>query len=242
MWDRHSGVSFFWGVALCGSAPNVMAPTGFLILLTAMSVGIADADARFVRPSPKDGWEIWEVRDAQAVATVHVRRSGDRALPLVVFAGGSHCLPVFFRSADGDGNWRERSTLPFAVEEAQRLADFHFAVVERKGLQSFSEVAEIPRSSGCTQERGGVHKEERAYHIALASRTLHAEPWVSSVLLTGHSEGAEVASGALRFVPDDHVAAVGFLASGGISQFFDLVLRARRNGDAAGRSESSKSC
>jgi hypothetical protein len=55
---------------------------------------------------------------------------------------------------------------------------------------------------------------------------------VSKVLVAGHSEGADVASGAMRYLAPTDVTAVGFLASGGISQFFDLVMEGRRTGDA----------
>lgn len=206
-----------------------------LLILLAVCLGIeaeaSAADARFVSASPKPGWDVWEVREGESAVTVHVRKD-ERPLPLVVFAAGSHCLPVFFYT-EGPGGRRERGMLPFDIDEARKQADFQLAVVERKNLQSFVVINDVKQSDRCTEEHGGVRKEERARHMAMAAKAFRGLPWVSSVLLAGHSEGADVASGALRFVAQGDVDAIGFFASGGVTQFFDLVMRGRRKGDGA---------
>jgi len=119
------------------------------------------------------------------------------------------------------------------VEQAQKRLPFHFAVLERTGLASFGVLDDVREADRCTAERGGVDKSERVADLALAAQTFRSEPWAASVLVAGHSEGADVASGAARALGPCAVAAVGFFASGGVSQFVDLVLEGRRRGDAA---------
>ena len=185
--------------------------------------------AELVRPSPKTGWEVWRASDGERAVIVHVRHDA-RRLPLVVFATGSHCVPVFFTTKGPDGV-RDRSTLPFDADHARELGAFQFAVIERKHLESFTEINDVAAADHCTEEHGGVRKEDRAADLALAAAALAAQPWVSSLILAGHSEGADVVTGAVGLAPPHAVAAIGLFAGGGISQFFDEVVVGRRRRD-----------
>jgi hypothetical protein len=198
-----------------------------VVLAIVGHVASAEPAPRFAGASPKAGWQEWEIDDDGAAVRVHLLRD-DRRLPLVVFAAGSHCVPVFFTS-----HGRDKSTLPFDVAAARQRVAFHFAVVERKGMAPFTDIPDIGGYDRCTEQHGSVRKQERAHELAAAARAFRDQPWVSTVLIAGHSEGADVAAGAVPLLASDGVSAVGFFASGGVSQFFDEVMEGRRVGDAA---------
>jgi pimeloyl-ACP methyl ester carboxylesterase len=188
--------------------------------------------------TPMDLYEKWQVtRPSAPRLDVYVaRKDGDRR-PLVIFAQGSHCLPLFM-VGEKAGRRREVSTFLFHTMIAGELARADFALVERRGLTSFgpppASEAAARDAAHCTREHGGVSKNERVADLADVVRAMSTQPWVERIFVVGHSEGADVAAGVISATGDRAVAAVGLLSGAGATQFYDFVVPARRNHDDAG--------
>src|SRR5262245_61509321 len=127
------------------------------IALLVLLARVVYADATLVGPTPLSGWEEWRASEGSEQVTVYIQHD-QRTLPLVVSAACWHSLPVLF-------NGGNNSTRPFDVADARKRAGFQFAVVERKGLRSFTSIDDIRAFDRCTEEQGGVRKEERARQL-----------------------------------------------------------------------------
>jgi pimeloyl-ACP methyl ester carboxylesterase len=185
-----------------------------------------------------DIYEKWQVtRPNDPPLDVYIARKDGARRPLVVFAQGSHCLPLFMLG-ERAGRRREVSTFLFHAMLAGELGRADFAVVERRGLTSFGPPPpseEAARDAAhCTREHGGVSKNERVADLADVVRAMSTQPWVERIVVVGHSEGAYVASGVISAIGDRVVTAVGLLSGAGPTQFYDFVVPARRNHDDAG--------
>jgi dienelactone hydrolase len=196
-------------------APEAPLPTASLVGPTAVQ--------------PLEGWRV-ERADGPAI-DVYVARD-DVPKPLLVFVQGSKCLPLFMVSP---GRLVTTALPPDDVKA--EMSRVHFAFVERRGLESFgpppATAEEMHERARCTETHGGVSKTERVDDVAAAIRALAPQPWVSSVSVVGHSEGADVAAGVGRAVGDELLEGVGLLAGAGITRFFDATVEARGRGDAA---------
>ena len=206
------------------------------MLAASPAQGAAPAHAAKVGDAPTKPWEHWVVsRPGKPDIDLYALRD-DARKPVVVFFPGSHCVPLFFYRHK-DGKRRLGSTILFqeAVEVGPR--DFHFVAVERRLLKSFIELSGDDLADHCSPEHGSVSKADRVEDAADAVTALALEPWVGEVLVAGHSEGADVASGVARILGDGPIRAVGSLSGGGPSQFFDHVMemrRERRDAEAQG--------
>lgn len=164
---------------------------------------------------------------------VYVARAGEARAPLTLVVQGSPCHPLFRTTGAGEKQ-RLQTTLPAGIEELVHTSKraLHFAVVERPGLRSFDggDARNEPRR--CTEERGGVTKNGRVRDLVDAALALGDEPWVSGIVLAGHSEGADVVAGAARLLGAARVLAVGLFAGGGPTQFYDFLIGARHGTDA----------
>jgi pimeloyl-ACP methyl ester carboxylesterase len=186
--------------------------------------------AERVGESPVAPFDHWRVARTHAPGIdIYVARRDAERRPLLVYVQGSKCLPLFMVATG-----RLASTIP-AEEVPSLLGRVHFAVVERRGLTSFGPPPatheEMMAEARCTAEHGGVSKGERVRDVGDAVRALSLEPWVASVSVLGHSEGADVAAGVGQELDRD-LAAVGLLAGAGITRFFDDIMLARRAGDS----------
>jgi pimeloyl-ACP methyl ester carboxylesterase len=181
-----------------------------------------------IEASPKPGWDKWRLeRGALPKLDVYVARDGERR-PLVVLIQGSKCYPLFsYRDRDGK---RTLVTQLIFGDEGDSLTDpkVHLAAVERRGLQSFG--ARPTERPQCTDQFGAVTKPDRVQDVADAVLALSRQPWVDGVLLVGHSEGADVASGVAKRLKDE-IKAVALLGGAGATQFFDFVAEAHQKGD-----------
>ncbi len=134
-----------------------------------------------------------------------------------------------------DGRERKVSTALFSEFTAAQLERVHVVWVERRGLQSFGplppseEAAE--RLAHCTTAHGGVSKRERVADVAAVADAFARSPFVESIYVVGHSEGAYVASGVVKQLGHS-VKAVGLLSGPGPTQFFDWLVQARRDNDS----------
>ncbi|MFL5348418.1 MAG: alpha/beta hydrolase family protein [Hyalangium sp.] len=153
--------------------------------------------------------------------------------PLLVLLAGSGCTPLFFH-LEREGKRLTGTRLTFALSLMQAHAGLHVATVEKVGVHSF-ELYSGDGMSDCSEEyERHVAKPERVRAVADAITALAAQPWVTQVLLVGHSEGADVAAGVTRLLGEKRVAAVGIMAGAGPSQLFDEVLFARRDAEPGG--------
>jgi pimeloyl-ACP methyl ester carboxylesterase len=189
----------------------------------------ASATATPVGTTPLPPWEAWTVtRDDGTTIPIYVQHDAQRR-PVVVMLPGSHCVPLFWFKGQGAERHIASSLVFEAIAEAPHPT-VHLAAVERRHLTSFVEQSAI--ADACSDEHGGVSKQERARDAADVVRALRAQPWVSDVILLGHSEGGDVAAAAARMLDDGELAAVGFLSGAGASLFFDEIALARRTGDS----------
>jgi pimeloyl-ACP methyl ester carboxylesterase len=159
--------------------------------------------------------------------------------PLLVVLAGSGCTPLFFH-LEREGHRLTGTRLTFALSLMGNHVGLHVATVEKVGVRSF-ELYSGDGMSDCSEEyERHVAKPERVRAVADAVAALAAEPWVTQVVLVGHSEGADVAAGVARLLGEKQLTAVGIMAGAGPSQLFDHVLFARRDAEAGGVQEAFK--
>ncbi len=199
------------------------------------SVGLKPPSAQPVGPTPWAPFEEWAVSRSNGPA-IHAYFAGDRhqRKPLVVLVQGSQCLPLFMIGKRPDGRDRRVSTALYSEFTAAQLERVHVVWVERRGLQSFgplpSSEEEGERLARCSAEHGGVSKRERVADVAAVAEAFAEKPFVESIYVVGHSEGAYVAGGVVKQLGHS-VKAVGLLSGPGPTQFFDWLVQARRDND-----------
>jgi predicted esterase len=150
--------------------------------------------------------------------------------PLVLFVQGSGCTPPFV----GLGTPNRYSTVFNFVPLAQR-GDYAVMVVDKPYQPDAPPQAPPGVATGCP----AAFNANFSYDTWLdtlrgALRHALALPWVdgSRVLVFGVSEGAVMAAGLARALPEvTHVALIG---GTGTSQLFDFFANAYRAGDRAG--------
>jgi pimeloyl-ACP methyl ester carboxylesterase len=194
-------------------------------------------------PHTPYGWGKYQVvRDGRAIDAYLVH--DDKPKPVVVLIQGSGCAPIMTQEADGALN----DTSLFQELVATRSKDLHFALVEKQGvdLLRFSgsmsreqKLAAFKRATdACGQEfMQKATKQNRVSDVLAMVRALRRQPWVSNILLAGHSEGTQVAAGLVHAAEPKEIAAAGLLASAGPTQFFKAYL----DGNAKGRATTSDS-
>lgn len=142
--------------------------------------------------------------------------------PLVILIHGSGCAPVM--TIDADGALHDTSLFQDVV--TTRAAAFHFALIEKRGVEplTFSrgmdreqrEKAFARAEQKCSAEflRHNT-KPSRVDDVIASLVALRREPWVKEIVLAGHSEGTHVATGVLRRLKEPAIAAAGLFASAG---------------------------
>lgn len=184
-------------------------------------------------PTAFEPWERWSLNRAEAPALDVYVMHDEAPRPLLVLLAGSRCTPLFFQ-LEHEGKRLTGTRLTFAISLIQALTGLHVATVEKMGVRSF-ELYSGDGMSDCSGEyEQHVAKPERVRAVADATTALAAQPWVTQVLLVGHSEGANVAAGVARMLGEKRVAAVGLMAGAGPSQLFDGILFARRDAEPGG--------
>jgi pimeloyl-ACP methyl ester carboxylesterase len=121
---------------------------------------------------------------------------------------------------------------------------FIVAACDKRGVE-FGKAAARPGSAEGASEEYLRHAtyDDRVSEVRLLIDALAAQPNVdaSRIVLVGHSEGADVAAGAAA--ADPRVTHVAFLAGGGPSQMFDLLVLRRdgmlKSGASAAEAEAA---
>jgi len=187
-------------------------------------------------PTPLERWRHAELRRPDA-PTLDVYLAGStEPKPLLILLQGSNCLPLFGERIRPDGGVNQVSSNIFGGLEDAAPPQFHLALLERDGVHSFGEpyAADAwppPRITPECAERA-YDKELRVRDAADLVLAVRAQPWVTRVVVAGHSEGGDIAAGVARLLGPELVDAVGlFAGAGGATQFFDSMALARNAGN-----------
>ncbi len=149
--------------------------------------------------------------------------------PLLIYIDGSGAQSQFTLLDDG------RVSVGL-LGLAYKQAGDRFAVAgcDKRGV----EFGKGGRSAGSGEGASPEYTQSATYdgrvsEVRLLIDALAAQPWIdaSKIVLVGHSEGADVAAGVAA--ADPRVTHVAFLAGGGPTQMFDLMVL-RRKAMAAG--------
>ena len=175
-----------------------------------------------LEPQERKAWAPWSAYRVGEI-DVYVARKGDARKPLVVMFQGSGPSPLFSIPAPG----KRGSSLIFYKSVPKHLDGFHFAAIEKRGVESFG-----PRPArfgpagrrGSREYREHADKKTRVADCAIAIRALARQPWCREIILLGHSEGAHVVTGLLRSLEAGTCSAAAILSSAGPTQFFGLQL------------------
>lgn len=170
-------------------------------------------------------WSAYRLRADSADADVFLLHD-DRRKPVVILLQGSGCTPAF--TVDPDGAYRTTSLFQDAIEPA--LQSVHFAVVEKRGVSPLrfrsgmtqaQQLALFERAGGDCSPRffEGATKDARVSDVIELMALLAKEPWASTIMLLGHSEGTHVATGVLA-KQRPPIAAAALFASAGPTPFW----------------------
>jgi predicted esterase len=166
-------------------------------------------------------------RDGAPDVRYVISKPGNKA-PLVLFVQGSGCMPPFV----GLGTPNPYSTVFNFIPLAQR-SDYAVMVVDKPNQPDAPPQAPPGTAAGCPAAFNASFSYD-SWLAALRDALRHALalPWVDGrrVLVFGVSEGAVMAAGLARAVPEvTHVALIG---GTGTSQMFDFAANAYRAGAA----------
>lgn len=177
--------------------------------------------------TPLAGWQKWSFEkkdgtriDAYGVVDVSTRN------PVLVMITGSRCAPLL-RERDG------KTVSPLFITDPAyfRRKGVQAIAVERRGISSFKPIPETvaakePRQR-CSEEYGGLDKQERVDDVAFALAALQKQPWFGRIFIMGHSEGVDIAAGVAKSLAGDGIASLGLFSGATSSLFFDFVVGAR---------------
>jgi pimeloyl-ACP methyl ester carboxylesterase len=187
----------------------------------------------FVAQTPWAPWEHWRLERASDPALDVFLAHDSTKRPLVVLLQGSGCGPLFFLSDTGSGEQKRASSLFFGKAAEARLDRAHFVAIEKHGVRSFGPFhardKERPQCSERYEAR--VDKPSRVRDVVDVIDALTKLPWVGPVLVAGHSEGADLATG-VALALGQRLEAVGLFSSAGPSQLVDFAVYAHRTGDS----------
>ena len=151
----------------------------------------------------------------------------DRPKPLVVLLRGSGCTPLFVIDDDGASS----DTSIFQGIVGPRSERFHFIMVESPGVEPLrfpagmspqeKKQAFAASASDCSSlYRSNQTKDARVDDVMAVLSALAGQPWIRDVLLVGHSEGSQVATGIIQRPKATVVSAAALLSSAGPTQLF----------------------
>lgn len=220
---------------------KILKITCFILFIIFINPARADNDIKAEKVSQTElkPWDYWKISGEDGYQTDTYVVSDKKEKPLVIMVPGSKCIPLFLVKRQ-NGKKRLLSTLIFQDAVNNVPSKVHFAAVERHGIKSFTDVPE--KFPPCTETYGGFTKESRVKDVVNAVRAFSREKWVKEIFLVGHSEGADVVSGVAKYLGNkglekNKVKVIGFLSSGGPTQFFDHIEEERLSGNHEGAKE-----
>jgi hypothetical protein len=173
-----------------------------------------------VGPLAGTDWVEYRVTAAAGPARVYSWHD-DTPKPVVVLFQGSACYPLF--TVDPDG--RYHGTTVFEDVMAANRTRVHFALVEKRGVEPlrFPAGSTHAEQSALFQRLGEGEcnaefyqqnsKGVRVADALSAVQALARQPWVTRVIVGGHSEGTRVAAGVVNADDARTVAAAGLFSS-----------------------------
>jgi pimeloyl-ACP methyl ester carboxylesterase len=181
-------------------------------------------------------WARYRVDGAARDVDLYVAHSTD-AKPVVLLIHGSGCAPLM--TVDPGGGFHDTTLFQDLIPP--HLEKLHFAVVDKRGVEPlrFSEGMTQKQKENafelaqfrCSQDYlRNVTKQNRVDDVAAAIGALSRQPWVSRVILLGHSEGTHVATGVIRKMASGPITAAGLFASAGPIPYYGGYV-ARTAGD-----------
>lgn len=191
--------------------------------------------------TPLSGWQKITIQEqSRPKLDVFTALSGDGRKPVLVMLQGSRCGPLFRLEAG-------KLKTPLFVHEPSFFSakGVHVIAFEKRGIRSFEPIPKEVESRDsrlrCSETYGGLDKATRVEDIALAIRALRRLPWFGSLLILGHSEGADVAAGVARLLenisPPLAPHGIALLSGASPSTLFDRIVEARKQGDQKGLQE-----
>lgn len=222
-----------WGLALLASARTTSRAAMWFAVAT-VAIGSAAACAP-AAPAPRlpetneiaavgsltgTAWVEYQVTAAAGPVRVYSWHD-DTPKPLVVLLQGSACYPLF--TVDPDG--RYHGTTVFEDVMASNKTRVHFALVEKRGVEPlrFPPGSTHAEQSAMFQRLGEGDcspefyqqntKGVRVADALLAVQSLARQPWVTRVIVGGHSEGTRVAAGVVKADTEGTIAAAGLFSS-----------------------------
>ncbi len=182
-------------------------------------------------PTAWKPWTHWTLeRTDQPQLDLYV--AADQApKPLLVMLQGSGCYPLFEVGApDAEGKTRRSSSLFYFAKAVRDVPSVHVLAIEKRGVRSFAGLDDQEPVCSAEYERG-LSKADRITDVVDAIAAFASQPWVTQVLLLGHSEGADLATGVAKALGPGKLAAVGLLSSAGPTQLYDFVVFDRKSGN-----------
>ena len=182
-----------------------------------------------VRPLPASVWVQHRIDAHSRVVNIFLIHD-NQPKPLVILLQGSGCTPLF--TVDEDGTFH--GTSMFEDYVAQKSNDFHFALLEKQGVEElqFTAGMSFQQKVAAFTETGNMQhcspeyfinetKNVRADDVMSLVQALNGATWVKQIFIVGQSEGSEVVTGVLR--RDSHssvVKAAALLSSAGSNFFY----------------------
>lgn len=171
-------------------------------------------------------WSAYRLKRESAGVDVFLMHD-ERPKPVVMLLQGSGCSPAF--TVDPDGTYRTTSLFQDAIAPA--LKTVHFAMVEKRGVSpvrfddGMTQAQEFERFFRAGKECStafyeSATKEARVADVTAVLTAIAPEPWASTILLLGHSEGTHVATGVLKGHAQRAIAAAGLFASAGPTPYW----------------------
>jgi pimeloyl-ACP methyl ester carboxylesterase len=183
-----------------------------------------------VRPLPGSPWAAYLLVGPTESRTVYLAHDSQRK-PVVLLLQGSGRSPLFTHDEHGFSG-----TTIFEDFVSKNSTRYHFALVEKRGVGildfqaglSHEEQVRAFDEAGERCSQAFWANDTRTARVDDAARlvqVLNASQWVSGIIVVGHSEGTQVATGLVKRL-GTRLAGAGLLSSAGPTQFFGMYVAA----------------
>lgn len=190
-------------------------------------------DLQFVaeRRTPAQSWLEYRVSPAARATTVYIAHD-EQPKPVVFLLHGSACYPLF--TVDADDSYHPTMVFQDALESAGDRV--HLVMVEQPGVEPLrfspgmtsAQKGDLFERTGreCTPDYlSNRRKQVRVEDVVTTLGAVAGEPWATSIVLAGHSEGTHVVTGVLRHGTPVRVDAAGLFAGAGPTPFWATYVR-----------------
>ncbi|HQV53372.1 MAG: hypothetical protein IPF95_10330 [Flavobacteriales bacterium] len=150
----------------------------------------------------------------------------DPSIPVILLVGGSKCIPLFMYH---EKKQRIVSSMMFYQTLIDSTYNANVIGVEKRNIRSFGTFTPAILEKECSDTYGLIEKGDKVDDLISVIGSLSSLDRVGDIYLMGHSDGADIVSGAAhrlgdKKLNDHHVKAVAFLSSGGPTRTFERIL------------------